>query len=112
MITVMRATGPTGGATARRLADVFVEAVIAPGYDAEAKKALAGRKNLRVMDMDTTSIHRVTGFDMRRVMGGLLVQEGDLPRLDRNRCECRATGVCRANGVGERRGLDGLREKA
>ena len=32
------------GATARRLADVFVEAVIAPGYDAEAKKALAGRE--------------------------------------------------------------------
>jgi phosphoribosylaminoimidazolecarboxamide formyltransferase/IMP cyclohydrolase len=39
------------------------------------------------MDMDTTSIHRVTGFDMRRVMGGLLVQEWDLEKLDRSRCE-------------------------
>jgi len=74
-------------ATARRIADVFVEAVIAPGYEAEAKKALAGKKNLRVMDMDTTSIHRVTGFDMRRVMGGLLVQEWDQVGLDRARCE-------------------------
>jgi phosphoribosylaminoimidazolecarboxamide formyltransferase/IMP cyclohydrolase len=74
-------------ATARRIADVFVEAVIAPGYEAEAKTALAGRKNLRVMDMDTTSIHRVTGFDLRRVMGGLLAQEWDLARLDRSRCE-------------------------
>jgi phosphoribosylaminoimidazolecarboxamide formyltransferase/IMP cyclohydrolase len=72
---------------ARRLADVFVEAVIAPGYDAEAKQALAAKKNVRVMDMDTTSIHRVTGFDLRRVMGGLLVQEWDLARLDRARCE-------------------------
>ena len=54
-------------ATARALAKVFVEAVIAPGYEAEAKKVLAAKKNLRVMDMDTTSIHRVTGFDLRRV---------------------------------------------
>jgi phosphoribosylaminoimidazolecarboxamide formyltransferase/IMP cyclohydrolase len=73
--------------TARRIAEVFVEAVIAPGYDAEAKKALAAKKNLRVMDMDTTSIHRVTGFDTRRVMGGLLVQEWNLQTLDRSRCE-------------------------
>ena len=74
-------------ATAKRIAEVFVEAVIAPGYEPEAKKALAAKKNLRVMDMDTTSIHRVTGFDMRRVMGGLLVQEWDLEKLDRSRCE-------------------------
>ncbi|HVR70308.1 MAG TPA: bifunctional phosphoribosylaminoimidazolecarboxamide formyltransferase/IMP cyclohydrolase [Vicinamibacteria bacterium] len=74
-------------ASAKRIADVFVEALIAPGYEPEAKKALAARKNLRVMDMDTTSIQRVTGFDMRRVMGGLLVQEWDLPRLDRGRCD-------------------------
>jgi phosphoribosylaminoimidazolecarboxamide formyltransferase/IMP cyclohydrolase len=55
-----------------------VEAVIAPGLDGEAKKTLAAKKNLRVMDMDTTGIHRVTGFDLRRVMGGILAQEWDL----------------------------------
>jgi len=75
------------GASAQRLAEVFVEAVIAPGYDGEAKKALAARKNLRVMDMDTTAIHKVTGFDLRRVMGGLLAQEWDLHRLERSHCE-------------------------
>ena len=64
-----------------------MEAVIAPGYEGEAKKALAAKKNLRVMDMDTTSIHRVTGFDLRRVMGGLLAQEWDLHLLDRAKCE-------------------------
>ena len=71
----------------RALAEVFVEAVIAPGYEGEAKKALAAKKNLRVMDMDTTSIHRVTGFDLRRVMGGVLAQEWDLHTLDRAKCE-------------------------
>jgi phosphoribosylaminoimidazolecarboxamide formyltransferase/IMP cyclohydrolase len=74
-------------ATAKKLAAVFVEAVIAPGFEAEAKKLLAGRKNLRVMDMDTTGIHRVTGFDLRRVMGGMLAQEWDLHRLAKDKCE-------------------------
>ena len=75
------------GATAQRVAEKFVEAVIAPGYDGEAKKAFAAKKNLRVMDMDTTAIHKVTGFDYRRVMGGLLAQEWDLHRLDKSHCE-------------------------
>jgi phosphoribosylaminoimidazolecarboxamide formyltransferase/IMP cyclohydrolase len=75
------------GATAQKLAEVFVEAVIAPGYEPDAKKALAAKKNLRVMDMDTTAVHKVAGFDLRRVMGGLLAQEWDLHRLDRGHCE-------------------------
>src|SRR4030095_11909788 len=39
-------------ATAQKRTEVFVEAVIAPGYESEAKKALAAKKGLRVMDMD------------------------------------------------------------
>jgi len=74
-------------AVARKIAEVFVEAVIAPGYTGEAKRVLAPKKNLRLMDMDTTSIHRVTGFDLRRVMGGVLAQEWDLHRLDVAKCD-------------------------
>ena len=74
-------------ATARALAAVFIEAVIAPGFEGEAKEALAAKKNLRVMDMDTTSIHRVSGYDLRRVMGGVLAQEWDLHVLDRAKCD-------------------------
>jgi phosphoribosylaminoimidazolecarboxamide formyltransferase/IMP cyclohydrolase len=74
-------------AAAAKLASVFVEAVIAPGFEPEAKKALAAKPNLRVMDMDTTGIHRVVGYDLRRVMGGLLAQQWDLHRLDRAKCE-------------------------
>jgi phosphoribosylaminoimidazolecarboxamide formyltransferase/IMP cyclohydrolase len=74
-------------AVARKIAEVFVEAVIAPGYTGDARKLLTPRKNLRVMDMDTTSIHRVTGFDLRRVMGGLLAQDWDLHRLDLTKCD-------------------------
>lgn len=74
-------------ATAQKIAAQFVEALIAPGFEKGAKEALSAKKNLRVMDMDTTGIHRVTGYDLRRVMGGLLAQEWDLHRLDRSKCE-------------------------
>ena len=73
--------------TATKIAERFVEAVIAPGFDAEAVAALGKKPNLRVMNMDTTSIHKVSGFDLRRVMGGLLAQQWDLHRLERERCE-------------------------
>ncbi len=75
------------GPTAEKIASVFVEAVIAPGLEPAARKALAKKPNLRVMDMDTTSIHKVSGFDVRRVMGGLLAQQWDLHRLERDKCE-------------------------
>ena len=74
-------------ATAKEIAGVFVEAVIAPGFEAEAKKALAKKPNVRVMDMDTTSIHKVSGFDLRRIMGGVLAQEWDLHQVEREKCE-------------------------
>jgi phosphoribosylaminoimidazolecarboxamide formyltransferase/IMP cyclohydrolase len=74
-------------AAAKAVAEVFVEAVIAPGFEPEAKKALAKKPNVRVMDMDTTSIHKVKGFDLRRIMGGLLAQEWDLHRLEQDKCE-------------------------
>ena len=74
-------------AIAEKLADVFVEAIIAPGFERGARAALEKKKNLRLMDMETTGIHKVTGFDMKRVMGGLLVQEWDLHQLDRAKCD-------------------------
>jgi phosphoribosylaminoimidazolecarboxamide formyltransferase/IMP cyclohydrolase len=73
--------------TAQKLADVFVEAIIAPGFERPAREALEKKKNLRLMDMETTGIHKVTGFDMKRVMGGLLLQEWDLHALDRAKCD-------------------------
>jgi phosphoribosylaminoimidazolecarboxamide formyltransferase/IMP cyclohydrolase len=75
------------GPAAVRLAEWFVEAVIAPGVEAEARQVLAGKKSLRVMDMDTTGIHKVQGFDLRRVMGGMLAQDWDAHRLERGKCD-------------------------
>lgn len=74
-------------AVAARIIPTFFEAVIAPGFSADAKALFATKKNLRVLDMDVTSIHRVTGFDQKRVMGGILAQEWDMARFDRAACE-------------------------
>ncbi len=84
---IVALNGRVDAPAAEKIAGVFLEAVIAPGFDGDAKKILAAKKNLRVMDMDTTGIHRVTGFDLRRVMGGMLAQEWDLHRLERDKCE-------------------------
>jgi phosphoribosylaminoimidazolecarboxamide formyltransferase/IMP cyclohydrolase len=73
--------------TATRATTHFVEAVIAPAFDSEALTVLARKPNLRVMNMDTTSVQKVSGFDLRRVMGGLLAQQWDMERLDRAGCE-------------------------
>ena len=72
---------------AARVAGSFFEAVIAPGFSADAKAMPEAQKNLRVLDMDVTSIHRVTGFDQKRVMGGILAQEWDMARFDRAACD-------------------------
>ena len=74
-------------ATARKVTGQFVEAVIAPGFEKAALEVFGKKTNLRVMNMDTTGIHKVSGFDLRRVMGGLLAQQWDLHRLERDRCE-------------------------
>jgi phosphoribosylaminoimidazolecarboxamide formyltransferase/IMP cyclohydrolase len=72
---------------ARAMSDLFLEAVIAPGYEPEARAVLAAKKNLRVMDMDQTSVQRFGGRDLRRVLGGLLVQDFDLSVEDVSKCE-------------------------
>jgi len=54
-------------ATARKVTGQFVEAVIAPGFEKAALEVFGKKTNLRVMNMDTTGIHKVSGFDLRRV---------------------------------------------
>jgi phosphoribosylaminoimidazolecarboxamide formyltransferase/IMP cyclohydrolase len=65
--------------TARAIASTFIEAVIAPGIEAEALAVLAGKKNLRVIVAD---LARAFGpgrrrFDVRSIFDGLLVQDRD-----------------------------------
>ena len=56
----------------------FVEVIIAPDVDEEAKLILAEKKNVRVLACGQWSDTAVQNWDYKRVNGGLLVQERDL----------------------------------
>lgn len=66
--------------TAAELGNLFVEAVIAPGYESGAIESLARKKNIRIMEMPggkaTSKPH--SGYDLKRISGGVLVQDRDV----------------------------------
>jgi len=64
------------GPTAEELAKLFVEAVVSPGFESAALERLAGKKNLRLIDMSATTGDDL-GLQLKAVGGGLLVQTPD-----------------------------------
>jgi len=71
---------PLDAATAREVAPTFVEAIIAPGYAPEARAILREKKNLRLLETPQGDAGK--GYEMRRVSGGMLVQDRDDVDLD------------------------------
>ena len=55
----------------------FVEVIIAPQVSAEAREAVAAKKNVRLLECGAFGEARPS-LDFKRVVGGLLVQERDL----------------------------------
>jgi phosphoribosylaminoimidazolecarboxamide formyltransferase/IMP cyclohydrolase len=74
---IVAANRTIDGATARRISEVFTEVVIAPGFDDEALEALTAKKNLRILRAPHADRPR-TGWQLRSVAGGLLVQDADV----------------------------------
>ena len=68
-------------ATAEAIGKQFAEVIIAPRVEAEAQKALAGKANLRVLEVPLA--HDAQAHDYKRVGGGLLVQSSDAQVLKR-----------------------------
>ncbi len=64
------------GPTAEELSKLFVEAVVAPGFEAPALERLAAKKNLRLLDMSAAAGDDF-GLQFKPVGGGLLVQTPD-----------------------------------
>lgn len=79
------------GPLAREIAKTFVEAIIAPGFDAEARTILKEKSNLRLLEtpplgpsLHSLKPHHPSYLDMKRVRGGMLLQQGDHHTLNRN----------------------------
>jgi len=67
------------GATARALGEVFLEVVLAPAFSQEALAVLARKKNLRLLRLPFPA--RGPYLDLRRIRGGVLLQDADTEDL-------------------------------
>jgi phosphoribosylaminoimidazolecarboxamide formyltransferase/IMP cyclohydrolase len=64
------------GGCAAAILEGFVEAIVAPGFTAEALEAFRPKKALRVLRAAAPAAG-AGGWDLRRIRGGLLVQDAD-----------------------------------
>jgi len=63
--------------TATEVGKLFAECIVAPGYDAGALEALAGKKNLRLMDIGDGKSFGDNDWQLKPISGGILVQDAD-----------------------------------
>ncbi|MDN5331239.1 MAG: phosphoribosylaminoimidazolecarboxamide formyltransferase / cyclohydrolase [Tepidanaerobacteraceae bacterium] len=67
--------------TAEELSKIFLEIVIAPGFEPDALELLKAKKNLRLLVVEMKG-RKYTGWDIKRVSGGILVQDPDVEDFD------------------------------
>jgi phosphoribosylaminoimidazolecarboxamide formyltransferase/IMP cyclohydrolase len=68
---------PIDADLAARLHEQFIEVLLAPGFDPEALKVLTRKEAIRLLECDDCT-YEPRGRDIKRVRGGLLVQDADL----------------------------------
>ncbi|HKQ86313.1 MAG TPA: bifunctional phosphoribosylaminoimidazolecarboxamide formyltransferase/IMP cyclohydrolase [Candidatus Acidoferrales bacterium] len=75
---------PVDGATAEEVAKLFVECIVAPGYETAAREKFAAKKNLRLLEIaiDQQKTTSCAALELKRISGGVLVQEPDKHKLD------------------------------
>ncbi len=75
---VIGINGEVDGAAAGEIAKLFVEAVAAPAFSAEAREIFAAKKNLRLVQLRPAPPCPV----VKNVSGGLLLQDADTARVN------------------------------
>jgi phosphoribosylaminoimidazolecarboxamide formyltransferase / IMP cyclohydrolase len=70
-------------ALGERLAEQFVEVLFAPGYEPSALEALRGKADLRILEDRERRKASPGERDLRRVLGGMLIQDRDTELDDR-----------------------------
>ncbi len=89
---VMILNRPVTGAFGARLAEHFIEVLLAPGYDDESLAALQSKAALRILRNDERRSDTPGERDFKRVLGGILVQDRDADTEERDTMEL-ATGT-------------------
>lgn len=78
---IIALNGPLDGAAAADIAKGFVEVIIAPEVDDEAREILATKKNLRLLIAGGLPDPAAGGLMLRSVAGGFLCQDRDTGRV-------------------------------
>ncbi|HEX4642485.1 MAG TPA: bifunctional phosphoribosylaminoimidazolecarboxamide formyltransferase/IMP cyclohydrolase [Candidatus Acidoferrales bacterium] len=79
---VMAFNRPLDPATADEVSKIFAECIVAPGYDPAALEKFAAKKNLRLLQLPSwENVARERDLELKRVSGGILVQEQDSHEL-------------------------------
>lgn len=68
--------------TALEISKIFLEIVIAPSYSEEALNIIKSKKNIRIMQLEDISSKSITDIDIKKVGGGLLIQDADWKDFD------------------------------
>ncbi|MFH1837190.1 MAG: bifunctional phosphoribosylaminoimidazolecarboxamide formyltransferase/IMP cyclohydrolase [Candidatus Omnitrophota bacterium] len=81
--SVMGFNGPIGSKLAELILKEtdFIECIIAPGYDEDALKIFGEKKNLRILELRDANSAGSARLDIKKVLGGALVQESDTEDL-------------------------------
>jgi phosphoribosylaminoimidazolecarboxamide formyltransferase / IMP cyclohydrolase len=78
---------PVEAELAQTLTGQFVEVVLAPAFSDDAVDVLSSKPNLRILEDGERRRVNISEWDVKRVMGGLLVQDRDLDLEDRAEME-------------------------
>nr|WP_132983506.1 bifunctional phosphoribosylaminoimidazolecarboxamide formyltransferase/IMP cyclohydrolase [Tissierella praeacuta] len=62
---------------AEKINQIFIEIVMAPSFTEKALEILTQKKNIRIMQIDSIIDRKYKELDIKKVLGGLLVQDKD-----------------------------------
>jgi len=74
---IIALNGTLDGPTAEQVTQIFTEVIIAPDADEDAKRIVAGKKNLRLLITGGLADPRAPGLSLKTVAGGFLAQSRD-----------------------------------
>jgi phosphoribosylaminoimidazolecarboxamide formyltransferase/IMP cyclohydrolase len=67
---------------AKRINDIFIEIVMAPAFTDKALEILTSKKNIRILQIPNIMKKDYPSLDVKKVLGGILIQERDIKLLD------------------------------
>lgn len=81
---IVAANREIDGDVAKKINEIFIEIVMAPSYTEEAIEILTEKKNIRILKIDNISNNEYKEKDIKKVLGGLLIQDRDNCLLDKD----------------------------